>query len=118
MNSLLDEIEDELDETQAWSESLDDRLREKRAEDQSKIAYWLILAFIGSVVMILGFVLYQVSVPITCTVVVEGESQVTECNVEAWKPMAEFMLGVISSVMLPVVTLVLGFYFGTEKSKQ
>ncbi|HYD07752.1 MAG TPA: hypothetical protein VEC60_18595 [Reyranella sp.] len=33
----------------------------------------------------------------------------------AWKDAAEFCLKVLSSVLLPVVTLVIGYYFGKEK---
>jgi uncharacterized membrane protein len=118
MTSLLDEIDEEIDETEAWTDSLDGRLREKRADDQSKIAYWLIRAFIVFVGVILLFVLLQVFYPVQCVTEIDGEVVETACEVEPWKPMAEFMLTVISSVMLPVVTLVLGFYFGTEKGKE
>lgn len=32
-----------------------------------------------------------------------------------WKAPAEFLLSVIAQVLLPVVTLVVGFYFGSER---
>ena len=32
-----------------------------------------------------------------------------------WSSKAEFLATILSSVLLPVVTLVLGYYFGTEK---
>lgn len=33
-----------------------------------------------------------------------------------WKQKAEFLVTALGSVLLPVVTLVLGYYFGTEKA--
>jgi hypothetical protein len=38
-------------------------------------------------------------------------------NCSAWKEPAEFLLKVLTSVVLPIVTLVLGYYFGTAKAK-
>ncbi|CAN5161003.1 hypothetical protein BH10PSE9_BH10PSE9_04850 [soil metagenome] len=38
-------------------------------------------------------------------------------NCAAWKEPAEFLLKVLTSVVLPIVTLVLGYYFGTAKAK-
>ena len=37
---------------------------------------------------------------------------------EPWKDKAEFLATTLGSVLLPVVTLVLGYYFGTEKAAQ
>jgi uncharacterized membrane protein len=34
---------------------------------------------------------------------------------EKWVEPAKFFLGILSSVLLPVVTLVIGYYFGKEK---
>jgi len=34
---------------------------------------------------------------------------------EYWKDAAEFLVKTLSSVLLPVVTLVIGYYFGKEK---
>lgn len=43
----------------------------------------------------------------------------TNCKAKScaglWEGPAKFLLTIISSVMLPVVTLVLGYNFGTEK---
>lgn len=39
------------------------------------------------------------------------------CDPQRWKEPATFLLGIVSSVLLPVVTLVLGYYFGKEKSE-
>ncbi len=118
MSSLLDEIDEAASEVDAWSESLEDELKRKRAEDQSKLAYWIIAAFLLFVGSLILFVLAPFLTPINCETVIEDGIVSTNCSSEDWKSKAEFMLTVISSVMLPVVTLVLGFYFGTEKGKQ
>ncbi len=41
----------------------------------------------------------------------------TAAACSAWKEPAEFLLKVLTSVVLPIVTLVLGYYFGTTKAK-
>ena len=37
---------------------------------------------------------------------------------DTWEPKAKFLATTLGSVLLPVVTLVLGYYFGTEKAAQ
>jgi len=119
MSTLLDEIQEEFGEAEAWSESLEDELKRRRAEDQSRLAYWIIKAFLVFVTLLLVFVLLSVlNTPSDCEIVREGGVVTETCSQEAWRAKAEFMLTVISSVMLPVVTLVLGFYFGSEKGKE
>jgi hypothetical protein len=38
-------------------------------------------------------------------------------NGTGWTALAEFLLGAASSVLLPVVTLILGYYFSKEKNQ-
>ena len=71
--------------------------------------------FVGLLIL---FVLLSFLSPSDCETITEGDTVTVTCSAETWKAKADFMLTVISSVMLPVVTLVLGFYFGTEKSKE
>jgi uncharacterized membrane protein len=118
MSGLLDEIRKEASEADAWSESLEEELKRKRADDQSRLAYWIIRAFLVFVGLLILFVLLSFLTPSDCETVREGDTVTTTCSGEAWKSKAEFLLSVISSVMLPVVTLVLGFYFGTEKGRE
>ena len=37
---------------------------------------------------------------------------------DAWEKKAEFLATTLGSILLPVVTLVLGYYFGTERAAQ
>lgn len=37
---------------------------------------------------------------------------------DPWRDKAEFLATTLGSVLLPVVTLVLGYYFGTEKAEK
>jgi hypothetical protein len=44
-----------------------------------------------------------------------GETPVTGCL--PWKEPAEFLLQVLTTAVLPIVTLVLGYYFGTQAAE-
>ena len=47
-----------------------------------------------------------------------------ECNVSCsdiiknWKEYAEFLADVVTVSVVPIVTLVIGFYFGSEKKNE
>ena len=86
-------------------ESADDLIKQQRANDQSKIALTIVLAFVGMIVAIFLIVAFNL----------ESIQGCEDCNQGRWQEPAKFLLGMVSSVMLPVVTLVLGYYFGSEK---
>ena len=67
-------------------------------------------AFVLAIVLLFAFVFIFGGNPPTCTVI--------PCNALDWEKPAEFLFKVLSSILLPVVTLVLGYYFGTEKAKK
>lgn len=83
-------------------ESLETEAEKAKNKDRSVIARWLVLAFIA---ILLTLVVYVLSVPFTNKGWEEIETVVT------------FALTITSSVLLPVVTLVLGYYFGTSQSQ-
>ena len=115
MPSLLDQLNDQIRELRSENreveEAVDDQIKKQRAMDQSRIAWVIIWAFvvaIGSIfILVIGGLLFGAE----C-----GEGQV-DCDPARWESPATFLLGIVSSVLLPVVTLVLGYYFGKEKSE-
>jgi cytochrome bd-type quinol oxidase subunit 1 len=112
---MLDQINDQIralrSENREVDEAVDDQIKKRRAMDQSRIAWVIIWAFvvaIGSIfLLVFGGLLFAPE----CR---EGQ---LGCDPERWKEPAIFLLGIVSSVLLPVVTLVLGYYFGKEKSE-
>lgn len=99
--SLRERIDELSSENQAAEQTIEDKIRHRRAKDQSRIAWLIIWAFVICVSIIFLFVTI---------------SNLWVENTADWKSPAEFLLSVVSSVMLPVVTLVLGYYFGKEKA--
>jgi len=77
-------------------------------KDRSVIAKRVVWLYVAVTVACFAFILYIFWFLTPCSGI-EGE---TGCL--AWQPPAEFLLKVISTVVLPVVTLVLGYYFGTK----
>ncbi|MCG8507135.1 MAG: hypothetical protein MI755_21190 [Sphingomonadales bacterium] len=96
---------------------VDNQLRRQHAKDQSRIAWVIIWAFVASLGVVFLIVLLQWAVPLECVAITDGDKTEVTCPDAPWKPPAEFLLAAISSVMLPVVTLVLGYYFGKETKK-
>jgi uncharacterized membrane protein len=78
----------------------DDYAQRRQQDDRSLIAKLIVYAFvglIGVVVLILAAALFYF---------------------KDWKPVeeaAKFLVAILGSVLLPVVTLVIGYYFGKEK---
>jgi len=82
-------------------QSIEDELRSKHAQDQSDIArliVWLFaISFCASgLLMTVAFV----------------------WRPDGWLELAEKLIAMLSSILLPIVTLVIGYYFGTEKRKK
>ena len=100
MDPLLAQIEELQSENLSVEETVDDFIKRQRASDQSRIAWVIIWAF---VVAIAGIFLLVLGAQFSTTL--------------DWKDPAEFLVGIVSSVLLPVVTLVLGYYFGKEKNE-
>jgi hypothetical protein len=92
-------------ETEATRAAADNTRRMSR--DRSWIATTIIVTY-G--LAILGIILYVMfSVP-TCT----AELEICEAASAAWDKQAGMLSDLIVTAVLPVVTLMLGFYFGTE----
>ena len=100
-SSLLDDLDsDKSSEFASDVESLQSAVETAKDQDRSTIAKWLILAFIS---ILIALIIYVLIGPF-----------LHEC----WDDIqsaSEFALQITSSVLLPVVTLVLGYYFGTNR---
>ena len=79
--------------------ALEERLRSQQADDRSSIAKLIVWSF----VILMSWVILAVTVAMFQM----GWSELAEPS--------QFLMSILSSVMLPVVTLVIGYYFGKEK---
>jgi len=110
MASLLDEINAQIleieSENQQVEEEVEDQIKKRRAKDHSRIAWVIIWAFVIAIGSIFLFVFGYLLFASGC------EAGRVDCDPRRWEQPATFLLGIVSSVLLPVVTLVLGYYFG------
>ncbi len=88
-------------------QGVDDLIKQQRANDQSRIALIIVWAFVAMISAIFLIVAFNLGSAQSC--------QGGDCAQDRWQEPATFLLTMVSSVMLPIVTLVLGYYFGTEK---
>jgi len=77
--------------------AVEDLAQRQQADDRSHIAKLIVWAF----VLLMGIVVAAVIVNLS--------------NWNAISESAKFLLAILSSVMLPVVTLVIGHYFGSKQ---
>jgi cytochrome bd-type quinol oxidase subunit 1 len=104
--ALLDAIDEQELETQAVEDKVDDQIKRLQAKAQSRIAWVIIWAFVVAVAAIFVLVLGDLFMTFDCK---------PPENCVHWKDPSKFLLEIVSSVLLPIVTLVLGYYFGKEK---
>ena len=97
---MLEQIKALQSENLSVEETVSDYIKRQRADAQTRIAWVIVWAF---VIAIAGIFLLVLGSQASLTV--------------NWKEPAEFLAGIVSSVLLPVVTLVLGYYFGKEKNE-
>ena len=94
--TTLDTVFEEAEVSAAQAdEALSEYEATRQARDRSVIAYIVVAAFVGLITLITCGTLYFTW----------GE----------WGERAEFLLKMLSSVLLPVVTLVIGYYFGKDQ---
>lgn len=87
-------------------ESADEQDKKAKTLDRSMIARWIVCGF----VVMVGFTFLLAIIG----VIVEYAG-VRPSGQNGWQAAAELAKEILSTVMLPVVTLVIGFYFGSEK---
>jgi hypothetical protein len=80
------------------AKALQDRIQRQQADDRSLIAKIIIVAFVVLIAIVVG-------------------AAIVGAAFFDWDELIEpgkFLMGILGSVMLPVVTLVIGYYFGSK----
>lgn len=95
----------------SYEETAGDYAARKAAKDRSLIGYIIVVMYAVAVLIVL------VATWRNFPVFVCNEGTDCAAPIGYWLELAKFMLEVISVAVLPVVTLVIGFYFGSERSK-
>jgi uncharacterized membrane protein len=99
MSDLSQELLATAKNVEQGQKALEEYAQRRQQDDRSLIAKLIVYAFVG----LIGFVIMVFSVAVLF---------------KAWNDLAEaakFLMAILSSVLLPVVTLVIGYYFGKEK---
>ena len=100
-SELLQELHPEEDPSKslaAWGKSLDADEEAAKSRDRSTIGRRVVNVFLGVVVVLILYALFGA----------------LAYGWEAIKTLAEYAATTIGTILLPVVTLVLGYYFGTS----
>jgi hypothetical protein len=109
VSNLLEQVALLESENEAVQEEVDDYLKKRHARDQSGIAWLIIIAFVVCIACIFGFIFFNLDPVSGCI-----PSETIPCEFQ-WEAPAKFLTSIVSSILLPIVTLVLGYYFGTEQ---
>ena len=99
LDAEIQETEQRVEQTNRAVKDWQQRQQERQQDDRSLIAKIIVWAF----VLLMGVVILIVAV---------GTFLIGWDNLS--EP-AKFLMSILGSVMLPVVTLVIGYYFGKEK---
>ena len=99
LDAEIQETEQRVEQTNRAVEDWRQRQQERQQDDRSLIAKIIVWAF----VLLMGVVILIVAIG---TLLI-GWDKLSEP--------AKFLMSILGSVMLPVVTLVIGYYFGKEK---
>ncbi len=84
-------------------------------QDRSAIAQKVVFLYIGAVVACFIFTIGIFWFLVPCPPTAPGSSSSPQACL-AWKEPADYLLQVLTTAVLPIVTLVLGYYFGTAKA--
>ena len=91
--------------------SVSEEAKRRTLRDRSWIALMIVGVYVAGLLFLLGFL--SVKFPtLTCT-----DAAMCKSAVADWKDMASVLLNVVAVAVLPIVTLVLGFYFGSESAE-
>ena len=99
MEKLESEFEAAEEAAKERDVALADRLARQQADDRSAIAKTIVYAFVGLIAW----------------VVIAATLGVIFFDWDSLVEPGKFLMAILSSVLLPVVTLVIGYYFGAEK---
>lgn len=109
------ELEARFEAVEGTVEQVEKSAEEYKKQDRSKIAKTVVWLYAGVVSACFAFVI---------AIFVIGTYWKTLCGPPPaaagcvpWQEPAEFLLKVLTTAVLPIVTLVLGYYFGTAKAE-
>ncbi|MEM0915996.1 MAG: hypothetical protein AAGK09_15480 [Planctomycetota bacterium] len=110
----LDDLSQEFRRSSAAIEQVDEAVRSaaeineaRLGRDRSWIAIFIIATYAVAVFGIIAYLLFGAP---SCA---GGDCAP---DVELWSKQADYLLTIVSTAVVPIVTLMLGFYFGSEKS--
>lgn len=123
VDELIRRSETLLDDVEKRTLTVDDELRKQVAEDRSKIAKIVVWVFALAVGVTVLFVIISALVNLVAGWLVQdcslGGVLAGSCGPGSqWMDAGTFLLDFLTSLVLPVVTLVIGFYFGTQKTEK
>ena len=119
VDDFLNEAESEIDATGAAVSETREKVQAANAlrmgRDRSalaKIIIWTYAIVVGLVV------LYTLAADVVVLAVKCSAVDIAKCGelIGSWDKKADNLLEIITTAVIPIVTLMLGFYFGTEKS--
>lgn len=87
-------------------------IRRRVAFDRTILVFVIAGTYAIALVILFSFVIWRYPI-VNCPA-----SENCTDDLVLWKEQASFLLDAIASTILPVLTLVLGFYFGTQKEEQ
>jgi ABC-type glycerol-3-phosphate transport system permease component len=100
LEDLVSDVQAGVSETR---EDVDDYLARTQATDRSLLAKIVVWLFLVACLVTVAFVVVAI---------------LAGFAVSEWDTGAERLIQLLSSVILPVVTLVIGYYFGTEQNRR
>lgn len=106
LSRLLDNADDVYEESGKTVRSAAEANKERMGKDRSWIAKSIIFTYAAAIVGAILYIMFTVP-----------ECSVADCTGDesAWSKQADLLLNLIVTAVVPVVTLMLGFYFGTEQ---
>jgi ABC-type dipeptide/oligopeptide/nickel transport system permease component len=109
------ELRARFDAVEGTVEQVEKTAEAYKKKDRSRIAQTVVSLYAGVVAACFAFVI---------VIFVIGTYWKTLCGTPPaagcvpWQEPAEFLLKVLTTAVLPIVTLVLGYYFGTAKAEE
>ena len=112
LDKLIDSAEMQVSDMDAALESAEEKRKNLQASDRSKIGKIIIYVYAGTIAgiflyIIASFVMPYIECNVSCSDIIKN-----------WKEYAEFLADVVTVSVVPIVTLVIGFYFGSEKKNE
>lgn len=111
LTSLSSEVSDLDKEVLSETEKAEATNLLRKGKDRSWIAITVIVTYSVAIGIMFLYILFTVP---SCEAKMTDES--CTALLSSWDKQAETLLNVITIAILPIVTLMLGFYFGTEQA--